>query len=73
MKDVSANGIHEILIRIEAGQRELLAELRRKRKGPRKRAATVARRALQRVASVPVSDIDIARAERILRQGGQRR
>ena len=48
--------------------REVLAELRRKRKAPRVRAAAVARRAVERVATVPITDIDIARARRSMRR-----
>lgn len=53
---------------IEAGQRELLAELKRRRKRPRERAAKVARAALERVASLPVTDLDVAKAERYMRR-----
>jgi hypothetical protein len=54
--------------RLEAGQREVLAELKRRRKAPRVRAAKVARRARERVASMPVTDIDVAQAARYMRR-----
>lgn len=66
-----ARAIADALARIEAGQRELLAELRRRRKAPRDRAAKVARRAIERVASLPVTDLDVARAAKILRRRGR--
>lgn len=64
-------GVLDRLAAIEAGQRELLAELRRRRKAPRVRAAKVARRAVERVASLPVTDLDVARAAKILRRRGR--
>lgn len=61
--------------RIEAGQREVMAELRRRRAGPRKRAATVARKAKERAlaSGVTVSAEDMALAESYLRRGRRRR
>jgi hypothetical protein len=56
------------LARVEAGQREVLAELKRRRKRPRERAAKVARGAIERVASLPVTDLDVAKAERYMRR-----
>lgn len=63
-----ARAILEALARVEAGNREVLAELKRRRKRPRERAAKVARRALDRVASLPVTDLDVAKAERYMRR-----
>jgi hypothetical protein len=58
----------ERLAAVEAGNREILAELKRRRKRPRERAAKVARRAIDRVASLPVTDLDVAKAERYMRR-----